>query len=259
MLLASACLAAPAPAMAQDGDPLVTLNPMNAITVTATRRPTTIGEVPATVSVISARQIADQMAADIKDLIRFEPGVSVHRAPARFGAASGTTGRDGNAGFNIRGLEGNRVLMQVDGVRVPDGFEFGAQAAGRGDYVDLGLVKSVEILRGPASALYGSDGLAGAVSFITSDPEDFLKGGRKIAGLARVAYDSADNKATETGILAGQSGAWSAPAATGMSRRTRAAITPPIPPAPPPIRRTPNPTRCWPSWSLRPRRDTACA
>lgn len=199
-----------APAMAQDGDPLVTLNPMNAITVTATRRPTTIGEVPATVSVISARQIADQMAADIKDLIRFEPGVSVHRAPARFGAASGTTGRDGNAGFNIRGLEGNRVLMQVDGVRVPDGFEFGAQAAGRGDYVDLGLVKSVEILRGPASALYGSDGLAGAVSFITSDPEDFLKGGRKIAGLARVAYDSADNKATETGILAGQSGAWSA-------------------------------------------------
>lgn len=196
--------------MAQDGDPLVTLNPMNAITVTATRRPTTIGEVPATVSVISARQIADQMAADIKDLVRFEPGVSVRRAPSRFGAASGTTGRDGNAGFNIRGLEGNRVLMQVDGVRVPDGFEFGAQAAGRGDYVDLGLLKSVEILRGPASALYGSDGLAGAVSFITSDPEDFLKGGRSIAGLARAAYDSADNKATETGIIAGQSGAWSA-------------------------------------------------
>jgi hemoglobin/transferrin/lactoferrin receptor protein len=124
------------------------------------------------------------MAADIKDLIRFEPGVSVHRAPARFGAASGTTGRDGNAGFNIRGLEGNRVLVQVDGVRVPDGFEFGAQSAGRGDYVDLGLVKSVEILRGPPSALYGSDGLAGAVSFITSDPDDFLKNGRKVAGLA---------------------------------------------------------------------------
>lgn len=197
------------PAMAQDGDPLVTLDPLNAITVTATRRPVTIGDVPATVSVITDRQIADQMAADIKDLIRFEPGVSVHRAPARFGAASGTTGRDGNAGFNIRGLEGNRVLIQVDGVRVPDGFEFGAQAAGRGDYVDLGLVKSVEILRGPASALYGSDGLAGAVSFITSDPEDFLKGGRKIAGLARAAYDSADNKASETLILAGQSGAWS--------------------------------------------------
>ena len=31
-------------------------------------------------------------------------------------AASGSTGRDGNAGFNIRGLEGNRVLVQVDGL-----------------------------------------------------------------------------------------------------------------------------------------------
>jgi hypothetical protein len=49
------CLSSPA--SAQDGDPLVTLNPMNAITVTATRRPTTIGEVPATVSVITDRQI----------------------------------------------------------------------------------------------------------------------------------------------------------------------------------------------------------
>ncbi|HWU01808.1 MAG TPA: TonB-dependent hemoglobin/transferrin/lactoferrin family receptor [Novosphingobium sp.] len=206
---ALAALGLASPAIAQDGDPLVTLNPMNAITVTATRRPTPIAEVPATVSVITDRQIADQMAADIKDLVRFEPGVSVHRAPARFGAASGTTGRDGNAGFNIRGLEGNRVLVQVDGVRVPDGFEFGAQSAGRGDYVDIGLVKSVEILRGPASALYGSDGLAGAVSFITSDPEDFLKNGKKLAGMARVAYDSADDKFSETALLAGQSGNWS--------------------------------------------------
>src|SRR3546814_10509902 len=94
----------------------------------------------------------------------FEPGVSVQRQPARFGAALGATGRAGNESFNIRGIGGNRVLIQVDGVRVPDGFSFGAQASGRGDYVDLGLIKSVEILRGPSSALYGSDGLAGAVS-----------------------------------------------------------------------------------------------
>jgi outer membrane cobalamin receptor len=65
------------------------------------------------------------------------------------------------------------VLIQVDGVRVPYGFSFGAQDAGRGDYVDIGLIKSVEFLRGPASALYGSDGLAGAVSFVTSDPPTF--------------------------------------------------------------------------------------
>lgn len=208
LALSAAVMLPPAPAMAQDGDPLVPVDPRNTVTVSATRIAQRIDEVPATVSVITDRQIADQLAADIKDLVRFEPGVSVRRAPSRFGAAMGSTGRDGNAGFNIRGLEGNRVLIQVDGVRVPDGFDFGAQAAGR-DYVDIGLVKSVEILRGPASALYGSDGLAGAVSFVTSDPRDFLRGGRSVAGMVRAAYDSADDQFSETAILAARSGDWS--------------------------------------------------
>jgi hemoglobin/transferrin/lactoferrin receptor protein len=183
------------------------------ITVTATRQPVLTQDAPATVTVIDERRIADELATDIKDLVRFEPGVSVTRQPARFGAALGTTGRAGNEGFNIRGIGGNRVLIQVDGVRVPDGFTFGAQSAGRGDYVDLGLVKSVEILRGPASALYGSDGLAGAVSFITSDPADFLTAGKSIGGIVRLAYSSADREFAETAIVAGRSGDWSLVAA----------------------------------------------
>ncbi|ATY34666.1 TonB-dependent receptor domain-containing protein [Sphingomonas psychrotolerans] len=180
------------------------------ITVTATRQPLATVDAPATVTVIDERRIADELVTDIKDLVRFEPGISVPRSPARFGAALGATGRAGNEGFVIRGIGGNRVLMQVDGVRVPDGFSFGAQAAGRGDYVDLGLIKSVEILRGPASALYGSDGLAGAVSFVTSDPVDFLHDGRTIGGLFRAAYSSADAEFAETAILAARSGNWSA-------------------------------------------------
>jgi hemoglobin/transferrin/lactoferrin receptor protein len=204
LLGSSACLAtATMAAPAAEADPDAT------ITVTATRVPQSVDEVPAVVTVIDAARIADELASDIRDLIRFEPGVSVRRSPSRFGAALGATGRGGAEGFNIRGIEGNRVLIQVDGVRVPDGFSFGAQSAGRGDYVDLGLIKSVEILRGPASALYGSDGLAGAVSFVTSDPSDLLAGG-DLGGLARVAYDSADEEWSETGVVAGRSGAWSA-------------------------------------------------
>ena len=179
------------------------------ITVTATRSPVTLLEAPATVTVLSAEQIADTLATDVRELVRFEPGVSVRRAPSRFGAALGSTGRDGNAGFNIRGLDGNRVLTVIDGVRVPDAFSFGAQAAGRGDYVDLGLLRSVEILRGPASALYGSDGLAGVVSFVTADPADFLDG-RSFAGMARAGYDSADDQWSATGVLAGEAGRFSA-------------------------------------------------
>lgn len=176
------------------------------ITVTATRTDKLVEDVPATVSVIDTRTIDDRLISDIKDLVRYEPGVSVRRAPARFTAAGASTGRDRDSGFNIRGLEGNRVLITVDGVRVPDAFAFGAQSVGRGDYVDLDLLKSVEILRGPASALYGSDGVAGAVSFITKDPQDFLKDGKLVGGGLRVGYDSADDSWTKGIVVAGKAG-----------------------------------------------------
>jgi hemoglobin/transferrin/lactoferrin receptor protein len=207
-------LAAPAtPVFAQDNDGDYWAARKSQIVVTATRTAVKAEDIPVTVTVKSDEQISDELVTDIRDLVRFEPGVSVQRQPARFGAALGATGRAGNDSFNIRGIGGNRVLIQVDGVRIPDGFSFGAQASGRGDYVDLGLIKSVEILRGPSSALYGSDGLAGAVSFITADPSDFVEEGKSIGGLLRAAYSSADQEFSETAILAGRSGDWSAMAA----------------------------------------------
>jgi len=180
------------------------------VTVTATRQKRKVDEVPATVTVITDKEIEDNMVTDVKDLVRFEPGVSVRTNPVRFSAALAGTGRDGNSGFNIRGLEGNRVLMQIDGIRVPDAFSFGPQVVGRGDYLDLDIIKSVEILRGPASALYGSDGVAGAVSFITKDPDDFLGEGRTIGGRARVSYSSADESWSEgvVGAIQSESGTW---------------------------------------------------
>lgn len=195
---------------AQDGLAPSNSDASEVITVTATRVAQRVEDVPATVTVIDAEQIADGLASDVRDLVRFEPGVSVRRSPSRFSAAFGSTGRGGAEGFNIRGIEGNRVLIQVDGIRVPDGFSFGAQSAGRGDYVDLGIVKSVEIVRGPASALYGSDGLAGAVSFITSDPVDLLRDGNDFSGMVRASYDSADEEFSESAIVAGRAGQFSA-------------------------------------------------
>jgi hemoglobin/transferrin/lactoferrin receptor protein len=197
-------LAAATQTQAEDARPATA--PADEITVIATRSEKKVFEVPATVSVITARQIEDDMVTDIKDLVRFEPGVSVRSSPARFTAAGSSTGRDGNSGFNIRGLEGNRVLIQIDGIRVPDAFSFGAQAAGRGDYVGLDLLKSVEILRGPASALYGSDGVAGAVSYVTKDPADFLKNGKNFGGQFKVGYSEADDSTGKGVVLAGRTG-----------------------------------------------------
>ncbi len=181
-----------------------------AITVSATRRPELVSEVPATVSVITAEEIEENFVQDIKDLVRYEPGVSVRTAPARFTAAGANTGRDGNAGFNIRGLEGNRVLIINDGIRVPDGFSFGGQSVGRGDYFDTDTLKSVEILRGPASALYGSDGIAGAVSFVTKDPYDYIKDSRGFAVQGTPSYTSADNTVSTNVVGAVGEGPWSA-------------------------------------------------
>lgn len=175
------------------------------ITVTATRTPVLQEEAPATVTVITDEEIADQLATDIKDLVRFEPGVSVRRAPARFGAAIGATGRARNEGFTIRGIGGNRVLIQVDGIRSPQGFSFGPQDAGRGGFADVSLVKQVEILRGPASALYGSDGLAGAVSFVTADSADLIATG-DVGGFVTSQYSSDDEEFAQTATLAGRSG-----------------------------------------------------
>lgn len=188
--------------------PQVAPTDVDPITVIATRTERRADSVPATVTVITDEQIESILATDIKDLIRFEPGVSVQSAPSRF-SATGGAGRDANSGFTIRGMGGNRVLMITDGVRVPDSFSFGGQNVGRGGYGDLDLIKSVEILRGPASALYGSDGIAGAVSFTTKDPADFLEGDRNFGARARVGYNSADEGWAEGVAFAGRSGAFS--------------------------------------------------
>lgn len=209
-------LAVAVPAAAADGDgAAATVDP---VTILGSRTETAASEVAATISVITAEMLEDRLAADISQLVKYEPGVSVRAAPARFGAALGTTGRDGSAGFNIRGLEGDRVLIQIDGVRVPDGFTFGAQSVGRGDYQDLDLMKSVEILRGPASALYGSDGVAGAVSFTTKDPADFLRDGASFGGRLRGAHASADDSVGVSGVAAGRQGRMSAMVAYSYRR-----------------------------------------
>ena len=136
------------------------------VAVTATRVSENVTDIPATITVIDSQQIDRGLVQSIQNLIRYEPGVTVNTDPNRFGASS----------FNIRGLEGNRVVIQVDGVRAPSLFTFGIGPFNTStrNMVDLDAMKSVEILRGPASTLYGSDALGGVVSYITKDPLDYL-------------------------------------------------------------------------------------
>lgn len=173
------------------------------ISVTATRSETPVSRTPSSISVIKATTIEEQQVKDIKDLLRYEPGVTVRRGPYRPASAAAAGGRGGNEGVNIRGLEGNRILLMEDGIRLPSAFSFGPLEAGRGDYGDMDLYKRVEILRGPASSMYGSDGLTGAVNFITKDPGDFLDIFRKPTYFSiKPSYDSMDGSISTTAVAA---------------------------------------------------------
>jgi hemoglobin/transferrin/lactoferrin receptor protein len=157
------------------------------VTVVGTRTERSLDEVSATISVISSEDIERELARDISDLVRFEPGVVV----------SGTGSRFGLGGFNIRGIEGNRVLTLVDGVRVADEFSFGPFLSSRRDYVDVDSLSRAEIARGPISSLYGSDALGGVVAFTTKSPGDYLHGEGAHIG-AKFGYSSLDSSAVAT-------------------------------------------------------------
>jgi hemoglobin/transferrin/lactoferrin receptor protein len=180
------------------------------VTVSATRTERKVDDVPSSVSVITDATIQKQGARNLKEAFRNELDVTVPVGPTRFGVGGAATGRGGQEGVNIRGLGGNQVLMLVDGIRIPNGFTFGPFSTGRGDFLDIDGIKSVEILRGPASTQYGSDGLAGAVTFKTLDPSDLLTRGQSVGGFARVGYASIDQAGSGTLAVAGKDEKWQA-------------------------------------------------
>ncbi|MGR6656229.1 TonB-dependent receptor [Pseudomonas mosselii] len=166
------------------------------VTVSATRSAQDVSQVPSTVSVQTREQLDRQNVNDIKQLVRYEPGVSV----------GGVGQRSGLNGYNIRGIDGERILTQVDGVSIPDSFFYGPYAQTQRNYVDPEIVKRVEILRGPASVLYGSNAIGGAVSYFTLDPEDIIKPGNDVGARLKTGYSSADESWLTSATVAGRQG-----------------------------------------------------
>ncbi len=161
---------------------------LSSLTVTATRTEKELSEVASSVTVIEAEDIERKGHRDIADLVRYEPGVLV--------TGSGRFGLDG---FNIRGIGGDRILTLIDGVPVADEFTFGPNLSARRNFIDVDTLKAVEIVRGPASSLYGSNAIGGLVTFISKTPFDYIRGSEgDHYGSYKFGFDSANDSIHNT-------------------------------------------------------------
>lgn len=123
------------------------------VVVTASRSRARPGESPASVSVVTERELEARNVLTPEDALRFAPGVAFNRGQIDVRGAVGVT----------RGL-GSRVLVLVDGHRMLGGI------TGDADFGTLPVrdVERIEVVKGPASALYGTNALGGVVNLITS-------------------------------------------------------------------------------------------
>ena len=135
------------------------------IVVVAHKDERSIREIAANVTVLSRSELSNTLSTSMADLFRYVPGIDYEAAGTRFGTE----------GINIRGIGGNRVTILVDSVPLADQFGTGSFSNATRDFIDAGLIQDIEVLHGPASALYGSSAIGGVVSVRTPDPSDLLR------------------------------------------------------------------------------------
>lgn len=122
--------------------------------VTAVRSPQPLTDVLADVTVIDRDEIDRRGAASLSELLAELPGLQVN----------------GGNGVYVRGAESRMTALYIDGVRVDsqDGFKLVGGGA-HWDLVPLAQIDRIEVLRGPASSVYGSDAMGGVVQVFTAN------------------------------------------------------------------------------------------
>jgi len=130
------------------------------VLVTARLQPISIGEIGSSVTVISREEIEQKQVKYLSELLRDVPGFAVSQSG---GAGSQTQVR-------VRGAEANQLLVLMDGVRANDP---AASGEFQYQYALTSNIERIEIIRGPQSATWGSDAIAGVINIIRKkDVED---------------------------------------------------------------------------------------
>ncbi|HEY6644809.1 TonB-dependent receptor domain-containing protein [Povalibacter sp.] len=154
------------------------LNPLlGEVTVTGTRIVRDGYEAPTPVAVLGNEQLAQMGVTNIADAVNRLPAIS-SSISTRTQQSNIGTGTAGVNTLNLRALGANRTLVLLDGKRmVPSSLGTGGNAGAVDvNQIPNGLVQRVEIVTGGASAVYGSDALAGVVNFILDKKFTGLKG-----------------------------------------------------------------------------------
>lgn len=151
-----------------------------------------IAESAASIAHFNAKEIERVNATSLGDLLTYEPGIN---------ADESTSG--GLENIRIRGVGDDKVLITVDGAPIPAAFGFGDYLATSGNYFDIDAMKSVDIIKGPMSTLYGGSALAGGIFMQTKDPNDFIKEGERFGGEAKIGHNTASRETLYSGTVAG--------------------------------------------------------
>jgi vitamin B12 transporter len=156
------------------------------VVVSASRVPLPARESGSAVTVITEEQLDERQVRMVSDVLRDIPGIAVNR--------SGTMGS--LTQIRIRGAEGNQTLVLIDGIEVNN-----PAAASEFQFQNLlnAGISRIEVLRGPQSALWGSDAIGGVINIVTKLPEagwGFLaraEGGsfESVDGLSYLGYGGA--------------------------------------------------------------------
>lgn len=163
------------------------------IVVVGSKSERPLSSVAGQVTTFDRQRLEREQVQSIGEISRYEPALTADVQTPRFGTT----------GISIRGIGGNRVALEFDGVPLPARFFVGNFADSGRLVVDPAIVSRIEILRGPASVLYGSDAIGGVVVISSVDPHELVVPGRAVHAGAGAGYFGASD-----GWLARATGAW---------------------------------------------------
>lgn len=126
---------------------------LDEVVVTATRTPQPLADLVADVSIVDRETIEASGATALPDVLARLPGIEISR----------NGGLGSNASVFVRGAESRFTAVYIDGVRVDSQSTGGAQW----EQIPLAQIERIEVLRGPAAAVYGSDAIAGVIQLFT--------------------------------------------------------------------------------------------